>query len=149
MRSRACGSSMCTRRCARAGSNFIRVHLTVPWTLISRFREIIRGGCVISFLVISWSTRRGMPRIYYISSRIPVGIACVYRATYIHRYASMRVLFILQGRRRFALIISQIAKKYTHASISINRLKIIKKLKIINVNKMKDKNGNGAPLERQ
>jgi len=30
-----------------------------PWTLISRFRGIIRGGCVISFLVISCSTRRG------------------------------------------------------------------------------------------
>lgn len=34
------------------------VHSSSRRTLISRFREIIRGGCVISFLVISCSTRR-------------------------------------------------------------------------------------------
>lgn len=50
------------RRCVKA-DRVLFVRIVEPWTLISRFREIIRGGCVISFLVISCSTRRGMLRI--------------------------------------------------------------------------------------
>lgn len=52
VRTRAC-------RCVRA-DRVLFVRIVEPRTLISRFREIIRGGCVISFLVISCSTRRGM-----------------------------------------------------------------------------------------
>lgn len=50
------------RRCVRA-DRVLFVRIAEPRTLISRFREIIRGGCVISFLVISCSTRRAECRV--------------------------------------------------------------------------------------
>lgn len=57
----------CTHACidVRGRIEFYLCAFVETWTLISRFREIIRGGCVISFLVISCSTRRRILRIFH------------------------------------------------------------------------------------
>lgn len=115
--------SMCTYERARVRVRADRVLFVCAsprrGPLISRFREIIRGGCVISFLVISCSTRRGMPRVF-----TSLGVrVCVGRARIIGR-DDERVPSHLQGRwrkrretrdRDALAIVKQIAKeKFLH-----------------------------------